>query len=238
MSDDSSSKPAPKLPALGWALFDSVVLWLIAYRAPQYFASELAPFFLPLLPQAENVQNAVFYLVVEVITVAILAIFMRVYALKLGDLGLTRLKWNFIPKALLGYVVYFGLTILFLVIGQQFGLNVDEEQKLGFSEPKLYEDIMIFTILVLVVPFVEELLFRGFLFRALRQRLSFVLTTLIVSALFGLAHGLIGVGIDVFALSLVLCFLRERTQSLWPGIILHSFKNAVAFFILFIYNGQ
>jgi membrane protease YdiL (CAAX protease family) len=56
----------------------------------------------------------------------------------------------------------------------------------------------------------------------------------ITSALFGFIHGQWNVGIDVFALSVVLCSLREITGSIWAGILLHMLKNSVAFFIIFI----
>jgi membrane protease YdiL (CAAX protease family) len=33
---------------------------------------------------------------------------------------------------------------------------------------------------------------------------------------------------------MVLCWLRERTKSLWPSILLHVTKNALAFVLLFV----
>jgi membrane protease YdiL (CAAX protease family) len=54
-----------------------------------------------------------------------------------------------------------------------------------------------------------------------------------VSALFGLAHMQWNVAIDVFVLSMVACYLRELTGSIWAGIILHCLKNLIAFIALF-----
>jgi membrane protease YdiL (CAAX protease family) len=40
--------------------------------------------------------------------------------------------------------------------------------------------------------------------------------------------------LDTFTLSLVLCYLRQKTDSLWPGIMLHALKNGLAFMSLFL----
>lgn len=239
MSNASSETKHAVLPKSGWGLFDGLVLWLVAYRGPQYFVSEIAQYSTSILPQAENVRNAILYLFIELVTIGLLAVFVRAYGLGLRDLGLGKFKRDFVPKILLGYVAYFGLTIAVMLVAEAlFNINLNEKQPLGFSSPTGIEAVVIFVILSLVVPFAEELLFRGFLFRALRGKLNFVWTALIVSALFGVVHGAAAVGFDVFALSLVLCYLREKTGSLWPGIALHALKNSVAFFILFIYNGS
>ena len=58
--------------------------------------------------------------------------------------------------------------------------------------------------------------------------------TLLVSVLFGVAHMQWNVGIDVFALSVVMCILRERTNSIWAGFLLHAAKNFVAFYVTFV----
>jgi len=58
---------------------------------------------------------------------------------------------------------------------------------------------------------------------------------LVTSLVFAAVHGQWNVAIDTFALSLVLCALREVTGTIWAGILLHMFKNAIAFYVLFIY---
>jgi membrane protease YdiL (CAAX protease family) len=60
------------------------------------------------------------------------------------------------------------------------------------------------------------------------------LAILITSTLFGLIHGAWNVGIDTFALSIVLCVVRLKTGSLWASILIHMTKNAIAFYLLFI----
>ena len=83
-------------------------------------------------------------------------------------------------------------------------------------------------------PIAEELLFRGYLFGRLREQFGFWFTTLIVSIAFGFVHFQWNVGIDTAVLSVFLCYLRERTGSIWASMILHAIKNGFAYFLLFI----
>jgi membrane protease YdiL (CAAX protease family) len=233
-----SSKPAAKpvrQPLFNWGVADGLVLWLVAFRAPQYFVSELAVYTTTILPANGDLRNEILYLLVELLTIGVLAVFMRMAAMQLRDLGLTKIKWNWMLDVVVGYFAYILLTWVAALLGKLAHWDLDQPQELGFStNPEPYNLVLMFVLLVIVVPITEELLFRGFLYRVFRIRTSFWNTALLVSLLFGLVHGNLGVGLDVFALSLVLCYLRESTQSLWPGIILHGLKNAIAFTVVYI----
>jgi membrane protease YdiL (CAAX protease family) len=80
-------------------------------------------------------------------------------------------------------------------------------------------------------PVVEEIFFRGFLYRSLRNRLPVPWAALIGGVLFGLVHivgyPLITVPVKML-FGLLACLLYERTGSLLPGIALHSFVDASA----------
>jgi len=115
------------------------------------------------------------------------------------------------------------------------GLQLDQKQDVGFDQlNSVLGYSAAFVLLVVVAPFFEELLFRGYLFGAIRKRSGFVVSTLLTSLTFALMHGQLNVGIDVFVLSLFLCYLRERFDSIWPGILVHAFKNGLAYALLFI----
>jgi membrane protease YdiL (CAAX protease family) len=80
-------------------------------------------------------------------------------------------------------------------------------------------------------PIVEEIFFRGLLYRSLRNRLPILPAALIAGALFGLVHitsyPLITLPVKA-AFGVIACLLYERTGSLLPGIALHSFVDASA----------
>ncbi|MGH2862311.1 MAG: lysostaphin resistance A-like protein [Solirubrobacteraceae bacterium] len=78
-------------------------------------------------------------------------------------------------------------------------------------------------------PVVEEIFFRGLLYRSLRNRLPVAQSALLAGALFGLVHitGYPLITLPVKAIfGVIACLLYERTGSLLPGIALHSFIDA------------
>ncbi len=64
------------------------------------------------------------------------------------------------------------------------------------------------------------------------EPVAIIAATLITSLTFAVLHWQWNVGVDVFAMSVVLCIIREITGSIYPGILVHMLKNGLAFFIL------
>jgi membrane protease YdiL (CAAX protease family) len=81
-------------------------------------------------------------------------------------------------------------------------------------------------------PVVEEVFFRGLVYRSLRNRLPVLAAALIDGTIFGLAHAG-SYPVDTLPakafFGVVMCLLYERTGSLLPGIALHSFIDASDF---------
>ena len=87
-----------------------------------------------------------------------------------------------------------------------------------------------FFVFVVVAPAVEELTFRG-LGYSLLEPLGRVAAVLWVGVAFGLAHGLVeGLPIlIVFGAGLAL--IRVRTDSVYPGMVVHATFNAIALIV-------
>lgn len=80
----------------------------------------------------------------------------------------------------------------------------------------------------LVLPFFEEMLFRGFLYRHLRARWPEVLANVGTSLIFAAIHGVAGsVGLARFVGSLLMCRLYEHSGSLWSPLAAHATFNAI-----------
>ena len=77
------------------------------------------------------------------------------------------------------------------------------------------------------IPFVEELTYRG-LGYSLLSRLGRWPAILLVGTLFGLAHGLLVSLPVIVAFGCVLAWIRSRTDSVVPGMVLHAIFNLVA----------
>ncbi len=153
-------------------------------------------------------------------------------------LGFGRLvKWSDIGYSVAGYVIYFiaAAVVINIVAKLVPGFNADQAQDIGFTSVYGLERAAAFIVLVVIAPIVEETIFRGFLFGKLRQhKMPLWPAILVVSVLFGLAHGQWNVGIGTFILSIIMCYLREMTGSIWAGVLVHMINNAVAFLLLFV----
>jgi membrane protease YdiL (CAAX protease family) len=73
---------------------------------------------------------------------------------------------------------------------------------------------------------VEEIFFRGFLFQGFRERYGWITAMLISAAIFAIAHLDLVVLIPTFILGCLLAYVFHRSDSIWPGIILHFLVNS------------
>ena len=83
-------------------------------------------------------------------------------------------------------------------------------------------------VVVLVAPFVEELLYRGLGMSLLTPFVGAVVSVLVTGVAFGLAHGLV-LGLPVLSIfGITLGWLRCKTGSVYPGMVVHGIFNAAA----------
>jgi membrane protease YdiL (CAAX protease family) len=220
-----------------WGPLVALFFGAIAFVGSQFLVAEIFAMILPGRSLSTSTQFYEYGLS-SLCTLAVLSVFLRQrYNASLKSLGLGQFNVAYIGYALVGVPIY--LIISGILTGIAASLvphfNVDQQQDLGFSHvhgaPEL---IMVFISLVIVPPLVEELLFRGFIFKGFLKNFGPIVSGLVTSIIFGAAHGQWNVGVDVFGLSLVLCFMAYKTQSLWPSIMLHSTKNFIAYFFVFI----
>ncbi len=185
----------------------------------------------------------IYIFLAELFAIWMIAVLLKRVRVTLARIGLVRPKAMNIIHAFAGYAVYFAGYIVIIMIASRLStlIDVDQTQKIGFEGAYGAQLWLVFVSLVVLPPIGEEIMFRGFLFSSLRQKYHFVVAAIVTSILFGVAHLQFGSGapllwvaaIDTFVLSMVLCYLREKTNSIWPSILLHAIKNAVAFVALF-----
>lgn len=152
--------------------------------------------------------------------------------------------WTDIGLAPIGFIVSTLLAAGLVTIFSLFPwFDAEQAQDVGFSTYLMgFDRIVAFVVLVVVAPIAEELIFRGWLYGKLRPMLSekmsnvasMILSIFLVSLLFGIIHLQWNVGVNVFAMSVVLCGLREITGTVYAGILTHMVKNGVAFYLLYV----
>ena len=96
--------------------------------------------------------------------------------------------------------------------------------------------LMLFAVAVVIAPICEEMLFRGWLFTALRTRQTFGATAIITAALFAFMHALSGMfyALLIFPVGLLLAYARERYGSIKPTIVIHGLFNASALVLAYL----
>lgn len=158
----------------------------------------------------------------------------RVAKPKLWHFGLQGARfWPTLGWAALGIVAFYVLTLVYGALVQP-----DAEQEtveaLG-GDQGTFGLIVAGTMVIAVAPVVEEFFFRGFFYRALRNRLTIPVAALIDGGLFGIIH-FNGGGADgllilppLAILGVLFCLVYEKTGTLLAPIGMHAFNNTVAF---------
>ena len=80
----------------------------------------------------------------------------------------------------------------------------------------------------LLIPFLEEVVFRGLIFGRLRRAMPALVAAIITSVVFGLMHGYPILMLWAFCFSMIICYARVKTDSILPGIIIHVIVNSFA----------
>jgi membrane protease YdiL (CAAX protease family) len=145
-------------------------------------------------------------------------------------LGLKGFAWRWVWVALGLILLVLGLAAAlegYLHAGEEQGLSPDTwrpDRAGAFALNAL--------IAATLVPFTEEVFFRGLGVRALLPFGS-ATAVLVTATVFGLAHGLFVALPILIPFGIVLGWVRLRSDSVWPGVIAHGLYNGTA--LLFVY---
>ena len=153
------------------------------------------------------------------------------------EIGLKNLPtWTDIGLAPIGFAVY---LILAVALTQLLVTTKGQASTIPMFTSSL-DGALYFINVVVLIPIAEEIIFRGWLYGKLRQLFlsklsdaaSMVVSTAIVSLLFGFLHGEWSAAINMFSMSVILCGMREITGTIYSGTLMHILKNAVAFCVI------
>ena len=141
--------------------------------------------------------------------------------------------WRTVGWAALGVLSFYILTAVYAVL-------VDPSAEQEITESLGADDgtlglIAAGLMVIVVAPFVEELFFRGFFYRALRTRYPIAIAAVVDGVVFGVIHfdfeGADGLLLlpPLALLGVVFCLVYERTGTLYAVIGMHALNNTVAF---------
>ena len=166
--------------------------------------------------------------------VAVRVHLLRRRGLRWADLGLRRperslahLLWQ-IPAVMIAGIAASALVLApFGVPGDAGGETLSEVDFLVSGGPVLA--VIGLLAVAVVVPFAEEVVFRGVVLPALRARFRFVGGVTLGGAAFAIVHLVPPALPYLLVVGISLCAMAEWYRSIVPGIMLHGFNNAVVF---------
>ena len=94
--------------------------------------------------------------------------------------------------------------------------------------------IISFILSVIICPFCEELFFRYGLYQKCRQRYGIIVSMLLVSVVFSVSHFSVDVLFKYFILSMILCFLYEKTGNFYVVFGIHMGRILGANWVAFV----
>ena len=95
----------------------------------------------------------------------------------------------------------------------------------GMSSLTSYPFWLALLVNAILIPILEEVVFRGYLFSRLGKAMPAVVAAVISSVVFGLCHGGLVWAIWAGITGLIICVVRVKSGSIIPGIIFHIIMN-------------
>ena len=147
-----------------------------------------------------------------------------------SHLGLVRVPVGKAVGAMIAvWLGFLGFSLIWKVaIGLDDPQTLPDRLGIAGSDVRLVLVVLVITVLA---PLGEELLFRGYIFGALRNWRGFWPAAIITGLTFGAVHigsSPIGYALPLAIFGFGLCLLYQWTGSLYPCIALHACNNAIA----------
>jgi CAAX protease family protein len=157
---------------------------------------------------------------------ATLAVTGRVGPPRPSQFGFRRVGPSAVGWALVTLVAYFVLAAIYIQLAHP--PQDDLPQQLG-ADKSTGLAIVTGVFVIGVAPPVEEFFFRGFVYQSLRNRIGIGGAAVVSGLIFGAIHLKPDFLVPLAILGILLALLFQKTNSLWPCILVHALNNAIAF---------
>jgi len=201
-----------KLLAQWWFRILIVIIALILFSIPQYF-----------IPSGLIIGSLLSTLLITIFSILVLAkragSDYKVFGLQLDKFAII----DFIK----GFIIVILINLSFVLIGLLFGHTIRlHENFINFD----YKVLSFYSVLIFIMAFSEEIMFRGVIFQSIRERFGDIIAIVVLSIFFSLAHyfnpNISTMGLlNIVIAGVMLSVLYITTESLWLPISVHFFWN-------------
>lgn len=216
-----TTPPPLPIPRAPWTARDSwygagfLVVWVALNTGFQYLNYQFS----------WNVDIGVFTIATEVALLLPVWIFgIRKNKFGWSDLGLRRFSARFLALAL-GLLYLNSLFNAFYTAVVLIPLNQTLQSDLKLLLSQTFRSIWVWIGVVIAAPLCEELFFRGFLFMGFRKSLNWIVAAVFSAAIFSIFHFDLYAIPPIFVMGFLSAFLVQKSQSLWPSILMHMCIN-------------
>jgi len=148
------------------------------------------------------------------------------------DLGFAAPEGAWIVGAiLLGFVAHIAIGLVHVSLGEP--LKDVMTRTFDPADSRMIDRVIVFAAVTTIVPLVEEVYFRGLLFRWLANRWGLLAGLLVSAGVFGAFHGDWIWAAATAVLGILLAFVYWRSGSIWTSITLHASYNGIGLIGIF-----
>jgi membrane protease YdiL (CAAX protease family) len=135
------------------------------------------------------------------------------------------LKVKKLKNCIISFILFIPLLFLISFIIQNILPEYKQQEIVLNFKSNLLKDKALLLHVLIIAPVVEEIIFRGYIYRILKTKIPIIFAIIISSTLFSLIHYNVLSFILLFVLSIFLTYIYERNGSIMCPIIIHSLFN-------------
>ncbi|MGI8847175.1 MAG: CPBP family glutamic-type intramembrane protease [Candidatus Dormibacteria bacterium] len=212
------------------ALF--LVLAFLAVSVVGFFAVAGIPRLLAIFSFSDEARQAYASLLEEATfyatAIAVLLVVLRSrHGAGTGALGWRRVRWFWIPAAVVGGLVSFKVVDVAATWIQQLFPGAQNGQIPAVQQSFGHLLVVGLLVVSIIAPIAEETVFRGFIYAWMRRHLNVPFSAVLSGAFFALLHFQPIIFVPLLLLGVVLALIYEYSGSIVPGIIVHGVFNAI-----------
>ncbi len=148
-------------------------------------------------------------------------------------------KLFFYPLAAISIIMLFNMAY-FIVFSHMLGHGPHTQLvgKLISHAAQGRQAVFLLLFVVFWGPVVEEIIFRGFVYSAMRRAAGIKIAAFFSAVLFAMFHFQWGIFLPIAFMGIVFALLFEKTKSIYPGMISHMLWNLFSFMAMYFYKGH
>jgi len=194
---------------------------------------EVGLLLLTLLGRRSQLAQSGLLLIAELVYLLPLVIIFMWRRINWRALGFGNFNWGMLAIGCGLLIASYGIIYIHNLILTLLGIDTQGVEISGLFK-RIDNPVWFFLTGAVIAPFVEETFFRGFLFQGFRAKYGWISGMLLSAGIFAIAHLDLVALIPTFILGILLAYLYHRTNSIWPGVIVHMLVNSSSLLVLYV----